>query len=134
MEDYEIKIEIECWKCLKCGHIWKKNKFKSKRCPNRKCKSPYFWDTHAKRQIEREIKAELERIFDEINTQLRSRVIGTWYCDNHGISKLQYYPCCDKASFDEEGRYDWIWQALDHAKRNLMNSDEPTNKNETEGK
>ena len=77
-------------------------------------------------------KAEQERIFDEINTQLHSRLIGTWYCDVHGKSELQYYPCCDKATFDEEGRYDWIWQALDQAKKNLMYSDEPTNKNETE--
>lgn len=65
MEDYEIKIEIECWKCLKCGHIWKKNKFKSKRCPNRKCKSPYFWDTHAKRQ------KKIERLENLVNSKVR---------------------------------------------------------------
>lgn len=75
--------------------------------------------------IQKEIKTDRERIFDEINTQLHSRVIGTRYCDTHGISKLQYYSCCDKATFDEEGRYDWIWQALDQAKKNLMYSDEP---------
>ena len=50
MEDYEIKIEIE-WQCT-CGNLgglnsMEKNKFKSKRCPNRKCKSPY-WQTAKK--------------------------------------------------------------------------------------
>lgn len=122
------KAELKEYRKCKCGHSYESHQFDctSTICTEFVSDKLCSCDIKTLSQlIEREIKAEREKIFDEINTQLHSRLIGTWYCDVHGKSELQYYPCCDKATFDEEGRYDWIWQALDQAKKNLMYSDEP---------